>query len=252
MTDRDKLSNEHKVEPEPFWQIAQSRGIGGYETMSLAATNGWSTVASWGEDGWNLGNWPYVVFFARRSENRWELAEYVEGDVRTYSFPDQASRDTVVDGLAFWYWKNAEESWVAGYDKVDQLPPRLRGPFGAERAGTPRLVRLLLIPTSKPVEVWYVRPELATLQAIVGGQLEVVRLTEDAHMFVDEEGKLKGRPVNHAATRLWHGVVSAAVGRDLVVGDAIVLGDDGADEADCPQWPIDALAYARRRAAQSE
>ena len=247
MTDHDELYLRHQVDPEPFWAIAHGSGADGYDTMDAATARGWTAVASWGQDGWDLGTWPYVILFTRTKAGRWELAHYVEGDITTYAFPDQATRDTAIDGTAFWYWKAHERSWVADYQRAEQLPPRFRGPFGAERATTPRLVRVLLIPADQPAEVWYVHPDLATLTAIIGGPLEAVRLSADAHAYCDEEGKLLRKLLNPAATALWHQTVPEATGRDILTGDVIILGETSpsAGEGDCPQWPIDAVVGAQ-------
>jgi hypothetical protein len=43
---------------------------------------------------------------------------------------------------------------------------------------------------------------LAQSQKLAGGYVEMVRRDHDQQMLVDEEGKLKGRPVNPEATRL--------------------------------------------------
>ncbi len=59
---------------------------------------------------------------------------------------------------------------------------------------------------------------LEELQTLVGGYIEVVRTTDLRFMVLDEEGKLKHKPLNVAATRLYqHGR------HDPVVGDAIVI-----------------------------
>jgi Domain of unknown function (DUF3846) len=241
MTDTEALALRHAVRPESFWAAERRRGVGGYEVMSTAAQHGWHAVASWGEDGWNLGSWPLVVLFIRNRAG-WEVAHYVEGDVTAYSFPHQATRDTVIDSHAFWYWKNADEPWVSAYERVEQLPARLRGPYGAERTGTPTLVRLVFIPVHGAAEVWYVRSELSTLQSIVDGPLQAVPLARDAHAYCDEEAKLMRKVVNHTATALWHALIPEAVGHDVLNGDVLILGQHGAEEADCPQWVIDALA----------
>jgi len=59
---------------------------------------------------------------------------------------------------------------------------------------------------------------LTELQTLVGGYIEVVRTTDLRFMVLDENGKLKHKPLNIAATRIYqHGRV------DPVVGDAVVI-----------------------------
>lgn len=59
---------------------------------------------------------------------------------------------------------------------------------------------------------------LEEMQTLVGGFIEIVRTHDDEHyMIIDEEGKLKGKPVNFTATCLYrYGDL------DVVVGDALV------------------------------
>lgn len=77
--------------------------------------------------------------------------------------------------------------------------------------------------------------QLEELQAVVGGYIEALYLPE-AVMFLDEDGKAKGRPINPRATAL-----AAAVGKlkptDCIVGDVIICtpaeaGDGDEDEED--------------------
>lgn len=58
---------------------------------------------------------------------------------------------------------------------------------------------------------------LEEMQTLVGGYIEIVRTIDDRFMVIDEEGKLKGKPLNIDATRLY------LYGRqDPIVGEAIV------------------------------
>jgi hypothetical protein len=242
MTDRDALSRQYTVEPEPFWAVHHYSGAGGYDVMDVAARHGWHAVASWGQDGWDLGAWPYVIFFTRNRGDRWEVAQYVEGDVYAHAYPDQATRDTVLDGSAFWHWRQGEKSWVAQYERVEQVPPRLRGPFGSERSTTPSLIRILFIPADGQPQVWYVCSDRATLTSIVDGPLQILPLAADAYGYRDKESAQVRKVANETATALWRAVAPATIGHDALRGDVIVLGHDGAAAADCPQWPIDAMA----------
>jgi hypothetical protein len=75
----------------------------------------------------------YVVVYHRHVGDAWELAEYVEGDLTVYRYPTCDLRAAATDCLAFWHWKNHDESWVVGVDNVDTAPDRLRGPFSCSR-----------------------------------------------------------------------------------------------------------------------
>lgn len=55
------------------------------------------------------------------------------------------------------------------------------------------------------------------LRALVGGYLEMVRTRDGRIMVLDEEGKLKGKPLNQEATRLY------GANFDYIVGDVVVM-----------------------------
>ena len=59
---------------------------------------------------------------------------------------------------------------------------------------------------------------LEELQTLVGGYIEVTSTIDGKYLVLDEEGKLKHKPLNRAATMIYkHGR------RDPIVGDAIVI-----------------------------
>jgi len=59
-------------------------------------------------------------------------------------------------------------------------------------------------------------PSLKKLQDMVGGYIQVVEI-KGKQIIIDEEGKLKDKPLNEEATDLW------GVDYDIIVGDAVVL-----------------------------
>jgi Domain of unknown function (DUF3846) len=70
---------------------------------------------------------------------------------------------------------------------------------------------------------WSVRE----LQTLVGGYIEVLRTIDGKYLVVDEEGKLKKKPLNIQATRLYlHGR------HDPIVGTALLF--DTKEEMDGP------------------
>lgn len=129
---------QYKIEPEKFWEAG--RCVDGYDRMDLAAKvkPPWRAVGSWGRDGWDLGQWPYVVFYLREVDGAFQYATNVEGDVYAWSFPTEEMRNTAVDAEALWYWQQRGESWVQRREgsepyTVDTMPEKLRGPFSWER-----------------------------------------------------------------------------------------------------------------------
>lgn len=61
-------------------------------------------------------------------------------------------------------------------------------------------------------------PSLDALQNLVGGMIEFVYFSDGSALMVDEEGKIKGKPVNDTAT-----AICIAKGRwgDSIAGDAV-------------------------------
>lgn len=63
---------------------------------------------------------------------------------------------------------------------------------------------------------------LNELQSIVGGYIEVCDTVSDDHILViDEEGKLKGKPINDVATVAYKYAFSNGKLIDAIVGDAL-------------------------------
>lgn len=60
---------------------------------------------------------------------------------------------------------------------------------------------------------------LKELQTIVGGYIELLRVGRDELMFVNEDGKQLGLPLNIRATALMRGRIGAD---DFIVGDVII------------------------------
>lgn len=66
--------------------------------------------------------------------------------------------------------------------------------------------------------------QLSTLQKAVGGYIEAVDLSDNLTMWVNEEGKLNGLPINAIATLLWEKHFGFT---DVIVGDVIFTGGTG-------------------------
>ena len=60
---------------------------------------------------------------------------------------------------------------------------------------------------------------LSELQGFVEGYIEIIDLRNGKIMVVNEEGKLKDLPFNHAATKIYAETYS---NRDVIVGNALV------------------------------
>ena len=91
-------------------------------------------IASWGRDGWDLGDWPYVKISHGQMPAGFVVECYVEGDRSFYVTPDTATRDRVTDYLAWFYWTNREELDCA----FEDMPAERCGPFSWARLDAER------------------------------------------------------------------------------------------------------------------
>jgi len=57
---------------------------------------------------------------------------------------------------------------------------------------------------------------LKDLQTVVGGYIEIVSIGGGGYIVLDEEGKLKNKPLNVIATELYNNQ------NDVIVGDVVV------------------------------
>ena len=70
------------------------------------------------------------------------------------------------------------------------------------------------------------QPRLKELQDLVGGLIQVVYADDGKTQIVmDEEGKIKGKPINLEATGVWF--PDQYILPDVIVGDAVVLTKKG-------------------------
>ncbi|MFA5934943.1 MAG: DUF3846 domain-containing protein [Candidatus Paceibacterota bacterium] len=61
--------------------------------------------------------------------------------------------------------------------------------------------------------------KLEEIQEIIGGYMECVYLPNKLIMVVDEEGKIKNKPVNYAATAIFQAKYGNS---DIIVGDVLL------------------------------
>jgi hypothetical protein len=123
---------QYQVDDNGFWDNVYMRGIGGYNRAELANAAGWREIASWGEQGWYVGDGPLCMCFFREREGRFEVAENVEGDITIYSCPTEALRNEVMDCIAFFRWSIQERPWVVGFSEstlFSEEARHLRGPY---------------------------------------------------------------------------------------------------------------------------
>jgi hypothetical protein len=121
--------NQYKAEPPRFWKALPMLGGDGYDDMEAAEKHGWHAIDAWGRDGYTLGSLPLIIIFYSDHQGRFDVIEYVEGDVEMWSCPSPEIRQQVTDELAFFHWKHSNKEWVRDYTSVDELPDELKGPY---------------------------------------------------------------------------------------------------------------------------
>ena len=73
--------------------------------------------------------------------------------------------------------------------------------------------------TTKEIQSKEDSPSLSEAQKFVGGWVEVVQVN-DGILIIDEEGKLKDKPVNEVASKMY---ADKYGDEDIIVGDAIYI-----------------------------
>lgn len=142
-----------------------SRSTDGWSDMEVANEDGWHAVSGWGRDGYDLGDWPFVVISTRRTgrslpgndhteDRSFQMRQTVEGDTTVYAFGSEQDRNAAIDYLFIWYgigrdygdvlWCSLAEIWDGDGNRtrdsraeldagVLRIPAELRGPFSWKR-----------------------------------------------------------------------------------------------------------------------
>lgn len=121
----------HEMKLQPTGRITLGSLAGdGYDLMEVAGRDGWRPISSWGKDGWDLGDWPYVVVYWRTpAPGEYQVATVVEGDVDAHTFATPEERVEHTDGIADFYWRaHASRSpWLTERSKADRSGPYVPG-----------------------------------------------------------------------------------------------------------------------------
>jgi hypothetical protein len=107
---------------------------GGYDWMELIEAEGWAVIPNWGCDGWDLGQWPYVMVAGIRTADSigdlFGLATYCEGDVTCAYYRTQARQWDAITEHAFFNWKNGQAQGPGDLpEAAAELPSRYRMPY---------------------------------------------------------------------------------------------------------------------------
>jgi hypothetical protein len=111
----------------------------GYDWMDVIAEHGWSVLSGWGCDGWDLGQWPYVMVAAIRTADTigklFGVATYCEGDVRCTFYRSNARQWEAITEQAFFHWKNGQADGPEDLpETAAELPVRYRRPYTVHEA----------------------------------------------------------------------------------------------------------------------
>ena len=77
---------------------------------------------------------------------------------------------------------------------------------------------------------------LKALQKLVGGHIEAVPWVDDMVIICNEEGKLKNLPFN------------IRLRDDIIVGTLVIVGTDGEEFTDVPDWILEMLDCSKEKA----
>jgi len=107
---------------------------GGYDWMQLIEEHGWAVIPSWGNDGWDLGQWPYVMVAGTRTAdgigNLFGVATYCEGDVTCTFYRSKSEQHEAITTHAHYWWKNGTAHGPANLpETATELPDRDRRPY---------------------------------------------------------------------------------------------------------------------------
>lgn len=86
------------------------------------------------------------------------------------------------------------------------------------------MTKAVIIYTNTRTEIVEFGGGYQTIRNAVGGLIEAAHSGTDMTIWCNEEGKLRGLPINPAATSLWWKVNPAMVDQDVIVGPALVTG----------------------------
>lgn len=105
----------------------------GYDWVDLIKEHGWAAIPNWGADGWNLGQWPYVIVAATRTAdstgNLFGVAIYRDGNVTCTYYRTEARQWDEITKHAHYWWKNGQAHGPADLpEDPAELPSRHRQP----------------------------------------------------------------------------------------------------------------------------
>lgn len=123
-------------EPEAINHSSGFDGVNddGYDFIASSdAGKMWRTLSGWGADGWDLGDWPFVIVQVAQEGTGDALAYLVrtrvEGDLDVWRFRTQKEAYAKIDHLAWWYWLRNGERYGLTREALGADVDRYRGPY---------------------------------------------------------------------------------------------------------------------------
>ena len=109
-------------------------------------------------------------------------------------------------------------------------------------------MKVCIIPADETAEVRFEdveRINLEFLQGVVGGWIELLPIPGlEVNMYLNEEGKIEGLPLNHRASSIAHRT-HAVSGYDYIVGDVVLVDgiDDEGDDTGLEEAKVEMLKW---------
>jgi len=105
----------------------------------------------------------------------------------------------------------------------------------------------MLMPVCGPASVQEIDGSLASLQKLVGGYIQAIKLTPCVVGYINEDGKATGLFFNKTATWACHQLAVGLAEDDYIVGPMVIVGvDENGDEASVPAEFVSLLAEAAK------
>lgn len=115
----------------------------------------------------------------------------------------------------------------------------------------PAPVKALVVPAADSAYVTLLDVSLPNMQRLVDGYVELLNLPGGVSMYLNEEGKIKGLPVNGAANRLIAVLGDPGLAYDdFIVGNVVLLGavnasgESDGEDYDVPQHVLEQCRIA--------
>jgi hypothetical protein len=121
----------------PSEEIA--RGGDGYDWIS--AVTGWTVIALWGDDGYDLGQWPYQAlavcppWLSTGPGTSYGMATYCEGDVDVTAHRTYLELEEAIARYAHGVWRLTENGPSEVPDRFEDLAEEFKRPYGGRPLG---------------------------------------------------------------------------------------------------------------------